>query len=166
MKYYVIKHDYGKRSTNVERVFNSLHNSTNYLEEQVFGYLTQHVGKDFEIHKEHHFNSRYWGTAPYGYLMMKNDRESIYKITILLKKKTWSLLFDSYEIEPLYYYEIVRNETQEFVACTCEEQIFDSDEEDFIMDIEDVKNKVLKELLEKTKIHNGCELKPNDQKKT
>lgn len=106
--YLVVKHDYKTKSTDVVSLFESLHMACRDLEETVFDYVIQFVGKDFVIHDTHNLNSRYWNSAPFSYNIMKHPEESLYKLSVLYKKKIPGVFYDSFKMEPLFYYEIVR----------------------------------------------------------
>ena len=107
MKCLVIKHTYQTKVTEVIKSFDSIQNASLFLEESVIDYVTQYMGTNIKVHNRHHLNSRYWNNADYGYLLMKNTEESLYKLTILLKKKINGYLYNTYKMIPLYYYEIV-----------------------------------------------------------
>lgn len=111
MQYLVIKHDYSKKVTLVDNVFDSSHNASEYLQDEVFKYIIERVGNNFKIHDYHRFEpaSRYWNTQDYGYHVVKDPiKESIYKMYIVMKKKIKGLFYDDYVIIPLIYYEIAR----------------------------------------------------------
>ena len=108
MKYLVIKHNYKNKTTVVDKIFHSIHNATNCLEEQVYSFVTQIIGENFKIHERHHLNSRYWNTANYSYNIMRNTDESLYKLSVLFKKRIKGMFYETHEMIPIFYYEIVR----------------------------------------------------------
>lgn len=111
MRYLIIKHDYSTGYTGVDtNLFNSLQNAVEYIQDVVFNYITEKMGNEFEIHNHHRLKpaSWYWNNKKFGYHCLKDTRESIYKLIIAKKQKLPGIVYDSYEMIPMYYYTIAR----------------------------------------------------------
>lgn len=147
-KYLVIKHDYKLKCTNVEYECDSLHNAAEYTHDICYNFIVEKMGRKFKIHDYHRNISSYWKPFKYGYYLIKNTSESIYKMKIIQKRKINGLLYDSYVIDNLFYYEIVRKyeniDVSEAVYRLYKES---SDEEVIYADLS--MSKVINELLDK-----------------
>lgn len=152
MKYLVIKHDYLNKVTRVENdKFYSLQNSTEYVQNMCYDFVIENMGKKTKIHDYHRFYpaSRYWNGEEYGYHIVRNVQESLYKLTIVEKKKINGYLFDSYIIRSLFYYEIVRYDNEIPSSFKDYYTIFKETSDEQIKNFTMVYDQVLDEILNK-----------------